>query len=100
MNNPVKNSKMMPTPEDYAEIKTYISDHVRWYPGAYATNLIVKACNKFSHLKIDAMDILSTMVKDGDLIELEYVKPEMDYQTKSLYFIADTKLKIREFPHK
>ncbi len=40
------------------------------------------------------IDLINRMVKEGDLVEIEFVLPTMDYRVKSYYFPRGTKLNI------
>lgn len=35
--------------------------------------------------------VLLSMIQSGDILELEYVSPEIDYRIKSIYFVKGTR---------
>ena len=47
-------------------------------------------------LSVDALFVLlNNMVNDGDLVEVNYILPTMDYREKTLYFPKGTKVLIQ-----
>lgn len=40
------------------------------------------------------VNTISDLVKSGDLVEVEYVLPSMDYRAKSMYFPKGTEVRI------
>jgi hypothetical protein len=40
------------------------------------------------------LELFDKMVNDGDLVEVNYILPTMDYREKTLYFPKDTQVRI------
>jgi hypothetical protein len=57
----------------------------------------------FDVLVINCMDDFSTIVEkcvsDGEIVELEFTVPSMEYRLKSIYFPKDTLLRRWRGPH-
>lgn len=43
---------------------------------------------------------IEEMIHDGEIIEIEYELPSMEYRTKSIYFPSGTTIRIRDFTKK
>ena len=60
-----------------------------------ATELIVKLIEIHDISQNNLiLDILNELVKNGDIIEVEYTLPQMNYRIKSLYFPKRTEIQI------
>lgn len=46
-------------------------------------------------LEHNLADLLERMVDDGDLVETEFVLPDMHYRIKSIYFPKGTSVQVR-----
>lgn len=94
-------------------VKEYLLGIVATYPGIKATELVTKVAgelyndsNSSSDGRADVLEsvpeVLESLVKDGSLVEVEYVVPSMSYRVKSMYFPKDTGVQVRDvlFPTK
>jgi predicted phage-related endonuclease len=79
---------------DLTQMQELIITIIEEKPGIKITELVAY----FSRYKYDFIyiDTLDQMVREGHIIELEYVLPTMDYRVKSMYFPKGTKIKILE----
>lgn len=87
-------------------IKDYCLGIVATYPGIKVIELVTKVAgelyndsNSSSDGRADVLEsvpeVLESLVKDGSLVEVEYVVPSMSYRVKSMYFPKDTGVQVR-----
>lgn len=70
-------------------------------PGIKATELVVDVIEYMHKNEMQEWDhpentigTINKLVKTGELVEVEYVLPDMDYRAKSLYFPKGTKVSL------
>jgi hypothetical protein len=77
--------------------KEKISVMVNESNGLKATELLLKVVNKYPEM-LNVLDgseiaeVLEELVKEGEIVELEYVLPHMKYRVKSIYFPRGTEI--------
>ena len=69
------------------EMKEKVIELVNDFGPIKATELVVRLIDIQG---TNITDILDELVKNGDIIEVEYTLPQMDYRVKSLYFPKGT----------
>ena len=79
---------------------SYVLEIVKESPGIksaeLAAKLTIKKCE--NNLKVEGSEIVKAIddaVKEGLILEMEYILPSMPYRIKSVYFPADTKLMFK-----
>jgi hypothetical protein len=95
------------TIEEYRLIvKTIVNESTGIKAVELATQVAIKTSNHFpmqrtwdesspSHYDIWE-DALTPLIKNGEIIELEYILPGMDYRIKSIFFPRGTILKFKD----
>ena len=83
------------------EYKKIITDLVESNPGIKGPDLIVQCITKMheqgnleSHGDVDIINVINDLVKEGEVVEVEYVLPSMAYRVKSLYFPKGTEVTL------
>ena len=85
------------------EMHALIREIVTEKPGIKGTELITDVLTEM-YLKgqgyaehfapdLEPVDAINTLVKQGDIVEIEYCVPVMSYRIKSLYFPKGTEIK-------
>jgi hypothetical protein len=74
------------------EAKQFLVDKIISLQGCKATQLAAdeEVVTKLSMNDIDVPDLLDELVKEGRIIEIEYVLPEMTWRVKSFYLPPGT----------
>jgi len=83
----------MPTLDPKEKITQAVNNH----PGIKGMELVLTLFSSSEdavRLGETFESLIEELVQNGDLIELEYVVPTMDYRCKSLYFPKGTELRV------
>lgn len=73
------------------DIKSIIKKTVNNNQGIKATELVLEVMHQSSDMNLDAYeDALMELIKEGEIVEVEYTLPQMDYRVKSWYLPKDT----------
>jgi len=75
----------------YSRIHDHIKNIVELKQGLKATELAVEL---FIYGE-EWIDVMNRMIKEGELVEVEYVLPALSYRAKSFILPADTQVVIR-----
>lgn len=62
--------------------------------GINGVNLVLRVMGKLGPTSFEHetfQEIIEELVKEGEVTELEYILPQMDYRMKSMYFPKGTK---------
>ncbi len=82
------------------DYKQLILDRINGSTGVKAVDLVVSIMSKEVNpqvFKLEEYDnALRELVDSGQIIEMEYVLPHMDYRTKSIYFPKRTTFTFRQ----
>jgi len=76
----------------HQEVKDFIKQMVNASTGIKAVELAVKISEDLYKYRSAIIGILEELVKENEIVELEYVLPEMEYRVKSIYFPKGTKI--------
>ena len=77
------------------EIKSQIKTFINCSHGVKATDLILKLIsNNPITDDLNYITCVEELVKSGDIIEIEFTVPQMDYRIKSFYLPVGTRIKI------
>lgn len=78
-----------------SEIKAQIKEFINNSNGIKATDLILKliSTNPLPE-DLNYISCIEKLVQDGDIIEIEFNVPKMDYRIKSFYLPHGTRIKI------
>ena len=74
------------------EVKNLIVQMVTDLQGVKATKLAAELIPVW--LEYDAPELFEELVEEGQLVEIEYVLPEMNFRCKSFYFPKVTKVTV------
>lgn len=84
-------------------VERVISEIVTDCQGIRATELAAKlaADTRLGAISFETlMPVLTSMVQRGELVEVEYVLPTMNYRIKSIYFPKGTEVTVVEQEYK
>ena len=77
-------------------IEQFVIDKVNNDPGikgvALVTQLVVDQGKNLIPPDIDILELIDRLVKEGKLLEVEYILPSMSHRIKSLYFPKETRI--------
>lgn len=80
------------------QVKKIVVEKITELQGVKATTLVTELPNEViewgSVRKNDILQVFEELVKDGEILEIEYVLPSINYRTKSFYVPKDTKITI------
>ena len=76
--------------------KEKIIELVTATPGIKLMSLIPKMVEFITEKNTNVPDLVEKMVLAGEIIEVEYITPQMNYRTKSLLFPKGTKVVRRK----
>lgn len=63
--------------------------------GIKATDLVVQLVTQFISIdSVEVVKVINDLVKQGEIIEIEYTLPNMDYRIKSFYLPKGTHIEI------
>lgn len=75
------------------KLKEAILRIVESHPGINSVKLVTDVAGIINPAEVDAEiynAILNKLIKDKDILELEYILPDMSYRLKSIYFPKGT----------
>jgi len=75
------------------EIKDIISKVINAHRGIDASELVLEVMRQAAYVSFPNEEFdnaLFELVKDGEIVEVEYTMPSMDYRVKSWYLPKDT----------
>jgi len=73
------------------QLSQRIIDLVRFHEGIKAVDLTVKLATEFLDVNsVEILEAIMALVIRGDIIELQYTLPHMQYRVKSIYFPKGT----------
>ncbi len=78
-------------------IKDLVSKTVNEHQGIKATELVVlvvQQCSEFPFKHEEFENAVSELVEEGEIVELEYTLPSMDYRVKSYYLPKGTVIEV------
>lgn len=78
------------------KLKGIILESIQNSTGMRGVELALTVLNKTMPLYFETelyQECLGELVAEGEVIELEYVLPEMEYRTKSMFFPKGTQIK-------
>lgn len=77
--------------------KESIIQIVNNHQGIKGTELAIQVISEHLNISPDDFDsALAECIKNGDIVEVEYTLPMMDYRVKSLYFPKETVIVISQ----
>jgi hypothetical protein len=80
-----------------SEIRTAILDTVNNRHGVNGVDLVLNVMGIIGPSQLDNTEYvytLTNLVETGEIVELEFILPVMDYRVKSIYFPKGTKLLV------
>lgn len=91
----MSNVHQLPIPATTEEVTDAIKELVE--NGIKATELVAQLASQFKTRlppSTDVLGLLDKMVHDGEIVEVEYILPHLDFRIKSMYFPAGTSVSI------
>lgn len=87
----------MPDEHDSASLalRTAILSAIAGFQGVKSTELVAKVVLEIGGNSVDAQlaEMLDKLIEDGEIIEIEYILPEMPYRVKSFLLPKGCKLR-------
>ena len=71
-------------------IRTVILNIVNSHSGINSVNLVLEIMSLIITDRIDYISEIEKLVKEKEIVELEYIVPQLNYRIKSIYFPKGT----------
>lgn len=80
--------------EEFQMLKNAMIQMVEDHQGMKSVDLVVNMINHFPNSRIKFNEWIPELIEKGELVEVEYILPSMDYRVKSFLLPKGTKVRM------